>query len=175
MNEQAIWKLVEEGGVSALTIERLADATGQSPLDLHRLYPDPAFMIVALAEELHQKAMETLPDSELSPFDRLTDLVMTHFDISLPYRESIRRLWEDLVTTPSALLILRPHLMKIVSHILQAVGMDERDAWAPFRVRAYFALFIYVFYTWLYDESTQQEQTLACLDNGLKKLGDLPW
>jgi len=175
MNEAAIWKLAHEGGMTALTIEQLANTTGQNPLDLNRLYPDPAFMVLVLIEEIHRKAMETLPDSGLSSFDRLTDMVMNHCDASLPYRESIHRLWDDLITMPLTLLTLRPYILKIVGRILKESGMREDDAWAPFRLRAYFGLFLYVFYTWLYDETSHQEETLMCLDDGLKRLGSLPW
>lgn len=175
MNEQAIWKLVAEGGMAALTVDRLAEETGESSLKLGHLYPEPAFMVLVLAEEIHNQAMVTLPPSASSTQDRLTDMVMNHLDASLAHRESIRRLWTDLVTMPTALLTLRPYLMKMVARILKESGVESNDLWAPIRLRAYFSLFLYVLYTWLYDDSPQQEHTLVCLDKGLKQLGALPW
>lgn len=174
MNEQAIWKLAEEG-MAALTVERLAQETGQSALELGRLYPDPSFMVLALIEETHKQAMraEVSPSSPLH--DQVTDRVMAHLDISLSHQEAIRRLWVDLLAMPVALLTLRPYLMKMVDHILKESGMEEESLWYPIRLRAYFALFLYVLYVWLYDDSPQQEQTLVCLDKGLKRLGELPW
>lgn len=175
MNEQAIWKLATEGGMSALTIDRLAEETGQDILDLKNLYPEPAYMIVVLMEEIHNQTMETIPPSTLPMQDRLTDLVMAHLDTCLPHRESIKRLWGDLMAMPMILLTLRPYFMKIVSAILKESSMEEDTLLAPLRLRAYMALFLYVFYTWIYDDSLQQEETLVVLDRGLKKLGDFPW
>jgi hypothetical protein len=175
MNEQAIWKLAAEGGMPALTLERLAEETGQSPIDLGVLYPEPAYMVLVLMEEIHNQTMETVPPSTLPMQDRLTDMIMAHLDACIPHRETIQRLWGDLVSMPLVLLTLRPYLMKMVEQILKECGMKEDTPFAPLRLRAYFALCLYVFYTWIYDESLQQERSLVVLDRGLKKLGDFPW
>lgn len=180
MNEQAIWKLAAEGGMAALTVDHLAKETGQSALELRNLYPDPAFMVLVLMEEIHNQTMGTLSasilsTSTLSTQDRLTDMVMAHLDACLPHREPIRRLWGDLVSMPLTTLTLRPYLMKMVARILKECGVEENSLWGPIRLRTYFALFLYVFYVWLYDDTPQQEQTLVNLDRGLKQLGGLPW
>jgi hypothetical protein len=175
MNEQAIWKLAAEGGMTALTVDRLAHETGQNAHDLGSLYPDPAYMVLVLIEEIHNQTMERVTPSALPLQDRLTDMVMAHLDTCLPHRESIRRLWGDLVAMPTTLLTLRPYVMKMVARILKECGMEDDALLAPIRLRAYFALFLYVLYTWVYDESPQQEHTLVVLDRGLKRLGDFPW
>lgn len=175
MNEQVIWKLAAEGGMTALTVDRLAKETGQSPLELRSLYPEPAFMVLVLMEEIHNQTMGTLPTSPLSTQDRLTDMVMAHLDACLVHREAIRRLWGDLVSMPLTLLVLRPYLMKMVARILKECGIKEDNLWAPIQLRAYFALFLYVLYVWIYDDTPQQEHTLVSLDRGLKQLGEIPW
>ncbi len=175
MNEDVIWKLASEGGMAALTVERLAKETGQNSLELSNLYPDPAFMVLVLMEEAHSQTMATVQPSSLPVQDRLTDLVMAHLDTCLSHRESIQKLWGDLIAMPMALLVLRPYFMKIVARILKECGMEENSLLSPLRLRAYVVLFLYVFYTWIYDTSPQQEQTLVVLDRGLKKLGDIPW
>lgn len=175
MNEQAIWKLAREGGLAALTIGQLAKETGKSALELESLYPEPAFMVLVLTEAAHHQAMETLPDPALPTQDRLTDLVMAHLDACLAHQEAVKRLWHDLLTTPSALLILRPHLLKVVTRILEESGLKSESLWAPIQQHAYLGLFLYVLSVWIDDETPQQEQTLVALDRGLKQLGSMPW
>jgi len=175
MNEQAIWKLATEGGMAALTINRLAEETGENPFKLGRLYPEPAFMVLVLVEAIHNRTMATPPPSASSTQDYLTDMVMSHLDASFTHRDSIRRLWSDLVTMPKTLLTLRPYLMKMVARILKESGIESNDLWGPIRLRAYFGLFLYVLYVWLYDDTPQQEHTLVTLDKGLKQLEALPW
>jgi hypothetical protein len=175
MNEEALWKLAEEGGLEALTVERLAQATGQSPLELASLYPETAFMVLVLMEEIHDQTMREIPPSTLPTHDRLTDMVMSHLDACASHRNAIHRLWGDLVAKPLMLLTLRPYVMKMVARILKDCGMDEDNLWAPIQLRAYLTLFIYVLYVWIYDETPEQEHTLVTLDQGLKQLGSLPW
>lgn len=175
MNEAALWKLAEEGGMPALTVDRLAEETGQSSLELGSLYPDPAFMVLVLMEEIHNKAMETEVESSSPTLDQLTDRIMAHLDGCLVHREAIRRLWSDLVSMPLVVLTLRPYLMKMVARVLKECGLKDDDIWSPIRLRAYTALIVYVLYTWLYDETAQQEHTLVTLDRGLKQLGEMPW
>ncbi|MCE3230401.1 MAG: transcriptional regulator, TetR family protein [Alphaproteobacteria bacterium] len=178
MNEgPAIWKLASEGGMAALTIDRLAKETGRGVLELESLYPDPSFMVLVLMEEIHNQTMSALPAFSVStsPHDRLTDMVMAHLDACLVHRQAIRRLWGDLMSMPLTLLALRPYLMKMVARILKECGVEEGSLWGPIRLRAYFAFFLYVFYVWIYDDTPQQEQTLVSLDRGLKQLGALPW
>ncbi|MBX9804447.1 MAG: hypothetical protein K2Y18_01690 [Alphaproteobacteria bacterium] len=175
MNEEALWKLADEGGLAALTVDRLAQETGQHTLDLKTLYPDPAFMVLVLMEEIHNQAMTTQIESTSAILDRLTDQIMAHLDACLAHRETIRRLWGDLVSTPMVVLTLRPYLMKMVGRVLKECGLKDDDLWSPIRLRAYAALIIYVLYTWLYDETPQQEHTLVTLDRGLKQLSEMPW
>jgi hypothetical protein len=175
MNEQAIWRLAGDGGMAALTIDRLAQETGCDVLELNSLYPEPAFMILVLFEDIHTRALQTSSISGSSTHDRLTDLVMAHLDFCLDYRGTIRRLWLDLLAMPLTMLTLRPYLLKMVAHILKECGLKNDDLFAPIRLRAYFALFLYVMYVWIYDDSSQQEKTLVVLDRGLKKLEDLSW
>jgi hypothetical protein len=174
MNEEAIWELAAESGLSALTIERLAARTGQDSIDLNRLYPDPAYMLITVIDQIHNQAM-TMPVTSGPVQDRLTDIVMSHLDASLPHRETIRCLWDDLLISPLTVLTLRPYLLKIASHILQESGVASEDLWMPIKLRAYLGLFLYVLSTWIRDDSPQQEQTLVTLDKGLKLLGELPW
>ncbi|MBM3468761.1 MAG: hypothetical protein FJX71_04960 [Alphaproteobacteria bacterium] len=175
MNEQALWKLAKEGGMAALTVDKLAEETGQNVLSLSHLYPEPAFMVLVLIEDIHAQAMKVSPVSTQSFEDRLIERIMAHLDTSLEHREIIRHLWADIMTMPLVLLTLRPYLMKMVDHILCDCGLDKNDPWAPFRLRAYFTLFLYVLYVWIYDDSHQQEQTLVTLDKGLKQLQAFPW
>ena len=174
MNEEAIWELAAEGGLSALTSERLAIKTGQDPLDLNRLYPESAYMLITVIDQVHTQAM-AMPVTSGSAQDRLTDIVMVHLDVSLPHREAIRRLWDDLLTRPLTLSALYPRLLKIATRILKESGIAGEDLWAPLKARAYLGLFLYVLSTWIRDDSPQQEQTLVILDKGLKLLGGLPW
>jgi hypothetical protein len=174
MNEEAIWELAAEGGLSALTVEGLAAKTGQNPIDLTQLYPEPAYMLVTLLDHIHAQAM-ALPTASGSAQDQMTDIVMSHLDISFPHREVIHRLWDDLLTHPLVLLTLRPHLLKIASHILKESRIPLEDLWAPIKLRTYLSLFLYVLSTWLRDDSPQQEQTLVDLDKGLKLLEKMPW
>jgi hypothetical protein len=46
MNESAIWELAAEGGMAALTVERLEEKTSGNPQDLLSLYPEPFFIVV---------------------------------------------------------------------------------------------------------------------------------
>jgi len=179
MNEQAIWKLATEGGMAALTVDRLAQETGQHVPELESLYPNPAFMVLVLMEDIHNRTMESLlglePSFSLSIQDRLTDMVMAHLDACLAYREAVQRLWGDLVSMPLVLLVLRPYLMKMVARILKECGIDGDSLWFPVQLRAYCTLFLYVLYIWIYDETPHQEQALVSLDRGLKQLGGIPW
>jgi hypothetical protein len=174
-NEQAIWTLADEGGMAALTIDRLAKETGQNVIELESLYPDPAFMVLVLIEAIHNRTMQTLLPSTLPIQDQLTDMVMAHLDACLAHKKSIQRLWGDLASMPLALLTLRPHLMQMVARILKECGVEDDGLLAPIRLRAYFALFLYVLYVWIHDDTPQQEHTLVSLDRGLKRLGDMPW
>jgi hypothetical protein len=175
MNESAIWELAAEGGMAALTVERLEEKTSGNPQDLLSLYPEPFFMVVCLMDGIHQQALEQKSDDSLSSHDRLTDQVMTHLDAALPHRHTIARLWDDLVLMPVTLLSLRPYLVRIVRRILKDGGIKNDDAWEVLRTPAYVTLFLYVFYTWLYDKSPHQEHTLTTLDKGLRKLEKLSW
>lgn len=179
MNEQAIWKLAADGGMAALTVDRLAQETGQSALELASLYPDPVFMVLVLMEDIHNQAMESLlaggPGPACSVQDQLTDRVMAHLDACLIHREAVRRLWGDLASMPLAILTLRPYLLKMVARILKECGMDGNSLWFPVQLRVYCALFLYVLYVWIYDDTPHQEQALVTLDRGLRQLGGIPW
>ncbi len=110
---------------------------------------------------------------EVSLHDRLFDLVMCRFDAMAPYKKGLKSIWDELPTHP---LFFLPALIQgffSLNHLLEKIGFDQN----PFCDKLYLGSFA-VFYlsairVWHKDETPDQSQTMAYVDQGLKKLNAL--
>lgn len=164
------WHLLENQGISGLTVEAIAQETGIAIAEIQRLYPDTAYIILGLMEPIHERALSQLSDfTNETSSERLFEIIMAHFDEASPYKPGVRRLFQEMVWHPCLMALLRPYVFKMTKTILLSAGVQTSSFLDSFKIPVYLGFFLYITWIWLSDDTEDQSKTLSALDQGLKK------
>ena len=168
---KAALALAEERGWNAIGLPDIAGRAGITMAELRKEFGAKAAILDAFRREvdyavLAQTATTTEGDS---PRDRLFDVMMTRFEVMLPYRPAIRRIAEDLRTRPDELAALLRPALNTQYWMLQAAGIPAEGAANVPRVLSLMATHTQVFQVWLDDDDPAMAQTMAALDRRLRR------
>lgn len=168
---KAALALAEERGWNAIGLPDIAGRAGLSMAALRREFASKTAIIDAFRREvdvavLEKSATTTIGDGAR---DRLFDVLMTRFEMMLPYRPALRRIAEDLCSRPAELASLVGPALNTQYWMLQAAGIRAEGVSGFPRVAALMSIHAQVFQVWLEDDDPAMAKTMAALDRRLRR------
>ncbi len=155
------------------------------PSLISRLLTDPGEIPPALKskEELLKGIIRLIDEETLALFgegpqgvslhDRLFDLVMCRFDAMAPYKKGLKSIWDELPARP---LFFLPALIQglfSLDYLLEKIGFDQNFLCDKLYLGSFAIFYLSAVRVWHEDETPDLSQTMAYVDQGLKKLNTL--
>ena len=168
--------LVASDGWRAVTLGRVAAASGLSLADLYDRYGSKTDLLIAYARRIDAAMLAALgpADPVGTPAadavkDRLFEAVMARFDALAPHKPAIRALMRELPADPAALAGFLHHgLRRGLDWTLAAAGLDGGGIAGLLRRKLIGGIYLDTLRVWLKDDSPDLAATMAHLD---KRLG----
>jgi len=171
---EACWRIAEMRGLDGLTPEAIAvEATVDAPR-LRQLFPTRSHVLRALMHDVFANAnLDAITGS--SPRDNLFDLIMAHFDALQAHRAAVVKLYQDVVAVRhlDLMLRLRKPYWQQADGVLVAAGIATDDLLGFGKISLVALLGLWLLPVWISDESEDLSKTMAALDQGLQRLGDI--
>jgi len=170
---QACWQIAETHGLEGLTPENIATQTSLDVATLRRLFPTRSHILRALMQDVFANVPLTITGESLR--DNLFDLIMAHFDALQHHRSAVISLYNDLLSPRQLDLLvrLRKPYWQQVNSILTNAGIQTDDFLGWGKVSLVALLGLWLLPIWVRDESHDLSSTMAALDQGLQRLGDI--
>ncbi len=169
---KACLAIIEKEGWTQFTFAKAAHESGISLSVFHKYYTKPADVMISLFQEIDSHVLKQfeLSTETLPPKEALFDILMTRFDVALPYKEVIKSYWQDWNLSPNDVPSLACQGFSSMSWMLEAAGLSARGLTGFLRVQGLMALYVLTLRTWFTDESPDLGKTMAFLDKGLSKM-----
>lgn len=106
---------------------------------------------------------------ELSPRDRLFDLLMLRFDVLAPYRDGVTSIIRSLPSMPMTAVAGGPGLAKSMRLTLTLAGLSSSGLTGMLRGKGLAFVYLNALRTWLDDDSQDLSATMKAVDQGLVK------
>jgi AcrR family transcriptional regulator len=166
----AMLALVAAGGWRSVSLAAVAEETGMSVLQVHRLFPSRTAILCAFFCRIDEAALGAPLDAEdgEKPRDRVFDLLMRRFDALQPYRVQLAALRRELPGDPLSALALGAALLCSMRLTLEAAGIACRGIGGILAVKLTVAAYLAAVHTWSRDESSDLAPTMATLDRRLR-------
>jgi hypothetical protein len=171
---KACWQIAEMQGLDGLNPETIA---AESLLDvpvLRQLFPTRSHILRALMQDVFSNVV-LKPAAGMSPRDNLFDLIMAHFDGLQNHRSAVVVLYKDLIAPRHLDLLIRlrkPYWQQASAVLITAgVPTDGLLGWGKVSLVGFLGLWLLP--VWVSDESEDLSATMAALDQGLQRLGDI--
>ena len=168
---QAAVALFRTGGFEATTTRDIARASEIATGTLFNYFDTKEAIVSALAIEALSKAHETLANG--SSKATLEENLFALVAIELRHLKPLRRFIAPFLETSLSPIVAargtgvdepRVGHLELVAEIARLHGLTEL---APVALQMYWALYVGVLFFWSADKSSQQEDTLALLDESL--------
>lgn len=167
--------LVASQGWRAVTLGRVAEASGLSLSDLYGRYGSKTDLLAAYARRIDAAMLAALGDSGAAPTepnaikDRLFEAIMARIDALTPHKAAIRVLVRELPGDPAALAVfLCGGLRRGLDWTLAAADLDAGGVAGMVRRKLIGGIYLDTLRVWLKDDSPDLAATMAHLD---KRLG----
>jgi len=168
---KAALALAEERGWNAIGLPDIAGRAGLTMAELRREFGAKTAILDGFRRDVDYKVLEKTVTTTMGdgPRDRLFDVLMTRFEMLLPYRPALRRIAQDLRARPGELAALIGPGLNTQYWMLQAAGIDAEGVAGFPRVAALMSIHTQVFVIWLQDDDPAMAKTMAALDRRLRR------
>jgi len=107
------------------------------------------------------------PDESISARDQLFDILMERFEILNDYRAPLVSILESFCFDPKQAVISCPHLLRSMSWMLEAAGIETPGVRGALKVAGLTGVYLKTLRVWRDDESPDMSKTMAALDKDL--------
>lgn len=153
---------------------RLSDIAEEANISLAQLsrhFRDKISVLCAYGRYVDYRTLEQCEhvDPDVSPRDRLFDIMMARFDVLNGQREGVSSILHSLKSEPKQLVISLPYLGHSMELMLEASGLDANGLRGAVRVVGLKLIYLKTLKAWLEDESEDMGKTMSALDKALGK------
>ncbi len=161
--------LAAKNGWTQTSLADIAKAAKISLAALHEMFEDKADILGALGRIIDARTLENVDQSspDLSPRDRLFDIMMERFDVLNDYRAGVTAILDSFLLDPKQAVIGLPHLCRSMTWMLEAAGIATSGIPGAFRVMGLTVVYLDVLRVWKEDISPDMGKTMAALDKDL--------
>lgn len=158
-------------GWADVRLSDIAEEANISLAQLSRHFRDKVEVLCAYGRYVDYRTLDDAgaPDLEVSPRDRLFDILMARFDVLNDHRDGVASILHSLKTDPKQLVISLPYLGRSMQLMLEAAGLDANGLRGAVRVVGLKLIYLKTLKIWMDDESPDMAKTMAALDKALGK------
>jgi AcrR family transcriptional regulator len=168
----AAMALIATGGWRSVSLAAVAEATGLTILQVHRVFPSRTAILCGFFRRIDEATLGAPVEAETGerPRDRLFDLLMRRFDALQPYRAPLTALRRDLSFDPLSALAAGAALLCSMRLTLEAAGISCESVGGVIAVKLVAAAYLFASQAWTRDESPDLAPTMAALDRRLRSI-----
>ncbi|MGI9378278.1 MAG: TetR/AcrR family transcriptional regulator [Methyloligellaceae bacterium] len=154
----------------SLTLVEIAQRADLNLSELRSEFSSKSGILEEFSRAIDDEVLRTYrADAGDTVRDRLFDVLMTRFDLLLPYRPVLKRIFDEFggrFTAPRSPL---RHLLGSQYWMLTAAGIDVEGPMGIARLSGAASLYAQAFSRWVEDDDPSQAKSMAFLDRRLRR------
>lgn len=171
---EALMRLAVSRKWSEIELADLAAEAGMSLASLRDLFPSKGAILGSFSRMIDKKVLQKVEvqPNELedeSARERLFDILMQRLDAMTPYKEALKRIYEEIKSEPVTLLSLNQVAINSHRYMMAAANLSTEGRFGFVKVQGIVLSFSRVMQVWFRDDDPDLSRTMACLDRELGK------
>ena len=174
LEEQLIRKvafdLTRKEGWNNVTFTKIARIKKLNKDVIENLYGPKIEIIKSLIREINRDSLNSVElDLNSSPRDHLFDLLMAHFDRSMPYQDILGPIIANQILKPCEMKDILLEILTSLTLLLKATNISTSGISGKMRIKGLLIIYVNSFRVWLKDSNPDLAKTMATLDHGLRQ------
>ncbi len=167
---RAAFSCAEDKGWSRLRLTEIAAEADLSLADVAEHFANKQAILDAFVDAVDQEVLRKAdPDPAETARDRVFDVIMTRFEVLIPFRPALKRIARDLGPTPGQGVHILAQFARSQTWMLRAAGIDVDGPTAGLRVSGLMSVYAQVLPVWMEDDDPGLARTMATLDRRLRR------
>ena len=161
--------LAAEQPWESVRLRDIAERAGVTLSDLRGVYDGKTDILAAFSRRIDRAVLDNL-DPDIAgepPRERLFDVLMTRFDMLMPYREAVRSIVKSFEARPGDLIAWNPVAVRSMTWMLEAAGARTEGRIGAIAAQGLAIAFGRTIRVWLRDNDEGMARTMVALDRGL--------
>ena len=169
----AAFELAAEGGWRRARMVDIAARAGVSADQATARFRCKISLLNSFAARVDAAVETAGGGGDLTPRDRLFDLLMARFDAMTPHQAGIVAIVRALPTMPLTTIAGGPNLLTAMRATLTLADIGHDGVAGTLRTKGLAAVYLSALRTWLDDDSADLSATMKALDRGLARAEEI--
>lgn len=162
--------LAAERAWATVSLADIAERAGLTLSAVHAHAPSKAHLVRAWLREVDAAVLAGASPAPEDPVrDRLFDVLMRRIDAIRPHQQAVASILHGVTADPVSALCGWPALLRSMSWMLEAAGLDASGVRGALRARGLAFVWLSTLRAFLADDSEDLGSTMAALDKALKR------
>lgn len=164
---EAAMLLAGEKPWSDVSLREIAEAAGSNLAEVSGSFSSKSDVLAAFIRHIDKQVLANAPSPQQgeSQRDALFEVLMSRFDVLMPYKNSLRSI---AGSGDFEISLIKP-MLATQGWMLQAAGIDSDGPSGALRTVGLASVYASVFRTWLEDDDPGLARTMAVLDRRLRR------
>lgn len=165
----ALMQLLAEHPWIEIEVADIAERAGLTLGELRDEFSSSLAILAAQMKAIDKQVLDagTPDDAEMTPRERLFEVLMRRLEALAPYKDAIRSLARSARRNPPLALALNGLAVRSQHWMLTAAGISTHGPKGMIRAQGLAVMFAQVVGVWLEDDDAGLDRTMAALDRGL--------
>lgn len=163
-------ELIAEKGWHAFSLEALAETSNLSITEVQQIFPHKLDIMRAFRFKISELVYDNIPQAELlevSPKERVLEMLLMRFEIMAPYKAAVKDLSHALLKSPTAYCAHMQGIERDIAAALDYSKIVTGGVLGKFKVKGTSVLYLEALRRWLSTPNMSIDQLMAFLDKGL--------
>ena len=163
----SVFNYIETNGFSNFSLNELSKQKNINMLKIEKYFISEYQMIDVFIRMINDQVYKEISDSSIDKSttkDTLFEFIMIRFDKLSPYKNGLIKIYEQVRKNPKLLNFISMKIFNFVKTIFNLSGAKKNFILDKLSINTLFLIYLYVFNTWIKDNSSEMSKTMSDLD-----------
>ena len=164
---KSVFDYIEINGFANFSLNELSKQKNFNKLKIEKYFISEYQMIDAFIKMINDKVYNEISDPNIdktSTKDTLFEFIMIRFDKLSPYKKGLIKIYEQVRKNPRLLNLISKKIYNFIQTIFNLSGAKKNFILDKLSINSLFLIYLYVFNTWIKDNTSDMSKTMSDLD-----------
>ena len=164
---KSVFDYIEINGFANFSLNELSKQKNINMPKIEKYFISEYQMIDTFMKMINDQVYKEISDPNIdktSIKDTLFEFIMIRFDKLSPYKKGLKKIYEQVRKNPRLLNLISKKIYNFIQTIFNLSGAKKNFILDKLSINSLFLIYLYVFNTWIKDNTSEMSKTMSDLD-----------
>ena len=169
---KSVFDFIEINRFANFSLDELSKQKNINMPKIEKYFISEYQLIDAFMKMINDQVYKEISDPNIdktSTKDTLFEFIMIRFDKLSPYKKGLIKIYEQVRKKPRLLNLISKKIYNFIQTIFNLSGAKKNFILDKLSINSLFLIYLYVFNTWIKDNTSEMSKTMSDLDSCLSR------